>query len=307
MLLSLLKTLARTLTGYGMLVGVLVLVHYPYDSDDRKDTSDDYLRQTFYDTVYSPPKTPVNGKNHSDYVEFDQKVAGDWIKGEIKRFVKAYGLEKKKLLEVGSGSGTLQDMVDDYTGLDLSKAAERFYHKPFVAASATKMPFASDTFDGLWSVWMLEHVPNPELAMNEMRRVTKDGGYLYFFPAWNVSYYAAQGYRGRPYSDFDWRGKLTKASTYVGDSSLYQVALRFGVRTVRRAETSVSSGPTKLRFKRREPNYKDYWEADSDGVVAIDSDEAYLWFQSRGDECLNCQNFLTTFDNSAMVIKVHKR
>ena len=32
-------------------------------------------------------------------------------------------LQNKRVLEVGSGTGWLQDMVDDYTGLDI--AAER--------------------------------------------------------------------------------------------------------------------------------------------------------------------------------------
>ena len=36
------------------------------------------------------------------------------------------------------------------------------------------------------------------------------------------------------------------------------------------------------------PNYRDYWMADSDAVNSLDSFEAYVWFISRGDECLNC-------------------
>jgi SAM-dependent methyltransferase len=304
-MLSLLKTFAHTLLGYFVLVCTVVFIHFPTAEDDRKDTSDDLLRTTFYETVYTAPKTPVNGKNHSAYVEFDQAV-GVPVKDEIAQFVRDHGLEKGKILEVGAGSGTLQDIVEDYTGLDLSRAASRFYHKPFVAASATKMPFEANTFDGLWSVWTLEHVPNPELAMLEMRRVVKDGGYIFFFPAWNVSPYAAQGYRVRPYAALDFNGKFIKASSVVHDSTIYQTAEHFGIRAVRKLQASVG-GPTKLHFNRREANYEIYWEADSDAVVSLDPYEAYLWFTSRGDECVSCARPFTLGNGGGIVIRVHKR
>jgi hypothetical protein len=49
-------------------------------------------------------------------------------------------------------------------------------------------------------------------------------------------------------------------------------------------------GPTKLHYRRLVPNYEKYWVPDSDAINSIDSHEAMLWFLSRGDECLNCQN-----------------
>ena len=41
-----------------------------------------------------------------------------------------------------------------------------------------------DEFDVVWSVWTLEHIPNPEQALREIRRVTKDKGFIYLEPAW---------------------------------------------------------------------------------------------------------------------------
>src|SRR5512146_92832 len=38
-------------------------------------------------------------------------------------------LENAHVLEVGSGAGTLQDIVPDYTGLDISAGARAKYHK----------------------------------------------------------------------------------------------------------------------------------------------------------------------------------
>ena len=48
-----------------------------------------------------------------------------------------------------------------------------------------------------------------------------------------------------------------------------------------------------LRYSRLTPSYEVYWEADSDAVNSLDSQEAAIWFVSRGDECLNCDGFVT--------------
>jgi hypothetical protein len=67
--------------------------------------------------------------------------------------------------------------------------------------------------------------------------------------------------------------------------------------------------PTTFQYRRIEPNYDRYWMPDSDAVVYLDPYEALLWFQSRGDECLNCP--ATTSDQLLMglqplVIRVNK-
>ena len=67
-------------------------------------------------------------------------------------------------------------------------------------------------------------------------------------------------------------------------------------------------GPTKLRYRRLEPNYEQYWMADSDAVNSIDSYEGALWFLTRGDESLNCGDlpiFLQSRD-APLVIRIHK-
>ncbi len=92
------------------------------------------------------------------------RVAREMIRSEnilprVAAFAEKYGLSRdgsKRVLEVGAGTGYLQDVVPNYVGLDISPSAKRYFHKPFVEASATEMPFPDNTFDGLWSIWVLE-------------------------------------------------------------------------------------------------------------------------------------------------------
>src|ERR1043165_1202636 len=98
---------------------------------------------------------------------------------ELEAFVREHGLDVRgKCLEIGCGRGVYQDLASDYTGTDISESAGKNLHKPFVQCSATSLPFAESTFDGAWTVWVLEHVPGPEKALEEIRRVLKPGGVL---------------------------------------------------------------------------------------------------------------------------------
>jgi ubiquinone/menaquinone biosynthesis C-methylase UbiE len=86
------------------------------------------------------------------------------------------------------------------------------------------MPFQDGEFDAVWSIWVLEHIPNPEAALNEIRRVVKTGGYLYLQPAWACVPWAADGYDARPYRDFGMAGKLIKASIMIRRTQIFQLS-----------------------------------------------------------------------------------
>jgi SAM-dependent methyltransferase len=168
------------------------------------------------------------------------------------------------------------------------------------------MPFADNSFDGVWSIWVFEHVPNPEQAFLEARRVTRDKGVIFLLPAWNATSWAAEGYQVRPYSDFTFGGKLIKASIPLRTSVPFRIMTLLPNRLMR--GFAAWFGPTRLRYRRLTPNYEQYWVRDSDAVNSIDSYEAMLWFISRGDECLNCDGesvFLPPF-SVPLVIRVHK-
>jgi SAM-dependent methyltransferase len=90
-----------------------------------------------------------------------------------------------RVLEVGTGPGvdarTLADAGLTVSGIDLSPQNVRLAREAGVdaqVAAAQAIPFADATFDALWCVSVLMHLPNPDLheALAEFARVLRPGG-----------------------------------------------------------------------------------------------------------------------------------
>ena len=268
-----------------LLDAILVLVMFPYHTDKPEKITfrPTAVDQQFYNRTYTEDEGQLR------YVQIARRAAQQaQVEKNVADFVQTYHLQNARVLDVGAGSGLLQDQVKDYTGLDLSATARGYFHKPFVQADARAMPFADASFDAVWSIWVLEHVPNPEMALAEMRRILKPNGLLLLWPAWRVSPLAAQGYRARPYSDFDIGGKIIKATSGLSDSRGFEASYTFPARLIRWITYNTTQQPTAFHHRTLFPNYEQYWEADADAVNSLDRYETYLWFKSRGDLCLNC-------------------
>lgn len=301
-----LKRVTIAWLGCTMIVGV---IHFPYHTDEPLTRLEVEAARKYYTEAYQQPVLENEAKSEyeTEYLRVAQATAEAFrIKEQVRAFVQRFSLSDRPVLEIGSGRGYLQDVAQNYTGLDISPSVARFYHKKFIVGSATAMPFPDSSFDGIWSIWVFEHVPNPEQAFREARRVTRDKGVLFLFPAWNCTSWAAEGYEVRPYSDFNLRGKLIKASIPLRSSTPF---ISMSLVPNRIARSFVARfGRTRLRYRRLIPNYEEYWVPDSDAVNSIDSHEAMLWFLSRGDECLNCEGpsiFMRSM-STPLIIRVHK-
>lgn len=285
----------------------LAAIHFPYDVDAPLSEQEVTAARKYYTEAYQAPQSENHAPSEYEtkYIRVAQMAAKEaHIEERVSAFAQQFKLHNRPVLEIGSGRGYLQDIAQNYTGLDISPSVARFYHKKFVLGSATAMPFPDNSFDGVWSIWVFEHVPNPEQAFREARRVTRDNGVLFLLPAWNCTSWAAEGYEVRPYSDFGIAGKIVKASIPLRSSGIFKVVWLLPIRMVR--SIAARYGPTRLRYRRLSPNYEKYWVPDSDAVNSIDSHEAMLWFLSRGDECLNCQDNSVFMGETALIIRVHK-
>ena len=98
-----------------------------------------------------------------------------------------------RVLEIGVGLGLNLPLygptVGQVCGIDpspelLDRARERLADARIVVslvrASAGQLPFGDAAFDTLVMTWALCSIPNPSVALAEMRRVLKPGGRLLF-------------------------------------------------------------------------------------------------------------------------------
>lgn len=89
------------------------------------------------------------------------------------------------ILDIGCGEGEkieyLQQVktTSEILGLDISKGVLINSHNR-VCADAQYLPFRSNVFDSIICSEVLEHVPNPELAVKEIHRVLKHKGMAFF-------------------------------------------------------------------------------------------------------------------------------
>jgi len=94
-----------------------------------------------------------------------------------------------RLLDVGCGPHSWLFRVGLHpVGADVSLPYLREYTaggETAVAASADALPIASHSFDGVWSIGLLHHLPDPTAAatLNEMVRACRPGGYVAVFDA----------------------------------------------------------------------------------------------------------------------------
>lgn len=102
-----------------------------------------------------------------------------------------------KVLDVGCGNGRLAAFLKNelihYIGLDnnkklLSIAKKNNPKATFRYGDILKLPFPIHSFDTIWCIAVLHHIPTKKLqlkALREMRRVLKKGGFLILM-VWNL-------------------------------------------------------------------------------------------------------------------------
>lgn len=207
--------------------------------------------------------------------------------GFLKEFIDKHNLVKgKKCLEIGSGKGLFQDLVEDYTGVDIVEHLRKYYHKNFVVTEGALLPFSESSFDAIWTYATHEHIPKIETALREIIRVLKPGGVCLFAPAWHTRPWFAEGYQLRSYSELNYKGKLMKLSIPFRDCILVRWPLIFFGRLFRLYRYLFTNKvPIKLHSKKLRANYLKYWQSDSDACNSLDPCDVILWFKSRGIIC----------------------
>ncbi len=127
----------------------------------------------------------------------DEKLKKSILAGAKERFVypitRHYLKPGSKILEGGCGKGqfvySLHARGYDATGIDFApkvveKAKSVIPELNLLVGDVRKLDFTNNSFDGYWSLGVIEHFPEGYEAIGqEMHRVLKSGGYLFLtFP-----------------------------------------------------------------------------------------------------------------------------
>lgn len=104
--------------------------------------------------------------------------------------IKRYCRQAKSILDIGCGEGTnlknLASPTAEKYGIDISDFAIELAKKQYPnfhlqQANATALPFSNNNFDCVYSFATIEHIDNPQKAIDEMIRVTKRDGIFIVF------------------------------------------------------------------------------------------------------------------------------
>lgn len=119
--------------------------------------------------------------NYYDNIKYHERARDFALRLKSRRFPKIRETISHEggVLEVGCSTSVYSNDFDDWVGLDISKAALALNKgKNVVQASALRFPFKENCFSLVLMFNLLEHLPNPELALLETVTVLRPGGFV---------------------------------------------------------------------------------------------------------------------------------
>ena len=124
----------------------------------------------------------------------DNFVQYYWHKKRFETITAMIEKSSRRILDIGCNGGTFSKIIKDAAGkanligIDINKQSVKYavYKNngiTFLVADGQKLPFKNNSFDLVTCLEMLEHVPSPELVINEVNRcLDKDGQIILLVP-----------------------------------------------------------------------------------------------------------------------------
>lgn len=192
------------------------------------------------------------------------------------------------VLELGCGRGALAEIHPQYVGLDFSKPGLKLFQrsKPRINGDMQRLPIRTASVRCIFSWAAIEHVPNPELVLEEISRVLRPGGLAILAPAWNCRSWAAEGLPVRSYKELTWKQRAEKATIPLRDHIIWRGAWAIPRRLLREIGR-LRGRPMPFRYQRLRPNLTEYVYTDSDAFTSMDPHASILFFQTRGWDVLS--------------------
>ena len=108
------------------------------------------------------------------------KDSRSWHWYYCKRVLQEWTTEGKKFLDLGCGS--IESHLEEYDrkatciGVDIDPNLRKHPLHLKIRADGQNLPFKDGTFDAIISIWVIEHISNPEQFLHEVGRCLRSGG-----------------------------------------------------------------------------------------------------------------------------------
>lgn len=110
-------------------------------------------------------------------------IGSDFICTDVmKRWKHRLLADDKKMLNAGSGNAIIHPKAINMDIFDFPNVNK--------IGSVEDIPFTGNTFDTVWCEAVLEHTPNPIIAVNEMYRVLRTGGLIFVMVPFNHKFHS---------------------------------------------------------------------------------------------------------------------
>lgn len=202
--------------------------------------------------------------------------------------------QNSKVLDVGCGSGWttlfLRQAGHDAHGMDLhekqleARAIDESI--PYTPGDIQNIPFAAGTFDLVTMHDVLEHVPNPQLALEECLRVLKPGGRLLVvgpnllsFPSnlrWAVHHTIRVLRQGKL-----WEQRTEDMPRHPGGNTMPE-AWKCTFRNLWLTLTKLAAEKD-VKFLMREPDTQPPFHADNDACYFCNPMDLLNWAKTKSD------------------------
>lgn len=192
------------------------------------------------------------------------------------------------VLEIGCGLHNLRNLHPGWIGLDISLYALHRLGKGhrICADWGVGLPLRSGSVPFVVSIFTLEHVPDPERAIEELDRVLAPGGLAYLKPAFNVPPWRADGLEYLDPATLDRRRRWAQRSLVVRRQPIWRFATRLLwtrlADELRLAWARRLGNALNLRWQALTPYSGEFIGPDSDAVCMVDKAALAVWFRSRG-------------------------
>lgn len=196
-----------------------------------------------------------------------EQLMGRWSRRLAPALVTFAGLAAgDRVLDVGCGTGSLTAMLAaraepaSITGVDLARPYVEFARERLAAegrvrideGDACALPYADDSFDRALALLSLQFVPQPELAVAELRRVVRPGG-IVAAAVWD-------GFGGMPHMRMLWDTAAALDPTDVAARRLFRPMYGAGeMAELWRRQGLLAVEDTSLLIRMDFADFEDYW------------------------------------------------